>query len=467
MLRLGAWGRPNDINEGCNILIIYHITTILYLTPSFCISLSPSLPFPSLPFHSVAVILAIKSTGLSEFSTANTKQLTNNDNDDNNNDDDKAGFIERYTVARQLGLKRSNAEYSPTGYVLALNTLQRRMEDRLRLVEYLNNHPEVSSIEMKPPVFAVGFPRTGTTFLHELLGLHPNVRMHYTWEQMSPVPLSNDTSIEALGKDRKTRYIKNKSRMQWFLTLAGDAIQNIHRVGYDEPEECTTPLASDVPWSIPEIGFITYAAEEVNKIGAGHAFEHYYEYLQLLTFQAKERRNVDFTWMLKCPFHLPYLSELYKAFPGSTVVWTHRDPCECIASACSLYETIMAFTLEPNSIDRAALGRAVLNYTKQALLRAFKTLESEKVNIIHVKYKDTIKSPKLVTEKIYKQTGIDYTKEYNDKLDEYLKENEAKRAAAKSKNERKEMHTYNLLDYGLTKAWVQKEFQDYINDYCN
>ena len=53
MLRLGAWGRPNAINEGCNILIIYHITTILYLTPSFCISLSPSLPFPSLPFPSI------------------------------------------------------------------------------------------------------------------------------------------------------------------------------------------------------------------------------------------------------------------------------------------------------------------------------------------------------------------------------------------------------------------------------
>ena len=418
----------------------------------------------------LAVVQAIRATKLSEFectgaSTEGKRQKKGRQQIQD--DSDQGGFIARYCVARQLGLQRSKAKYSPSGYVLALNTLQRRMEDRLKLVDYLNKHPEVRDVEIKPPIFAVGFPRTGTTFLHELLGLHPDVKMHYTWEQMSPVPETDDVSIEALSKDRKTRYINNKSRMQFFLALAGDGIQNIHRVGYDEPEECTTPLACDLPWSIPEIGFITYAAEEVNKLGAGDAFEKYYEYLQLLTFQAKDRRSADFTWMLKCPFHLPYLSELYNAFPGSTVVWTHRDPCECIASACSLYETIMAFTMEPNSIDRAALGRSVLNYTKQALLKAFETLKDGKVNIIHIKYKDTIKSPKEVTKQIYKQTGIDYSREYDHKLDEYLKENEAKRQLAKSKNVKKEMHTYSLLDYGLTKSLVQQQFQDYINDYCN
>ena len=416
-------------------------------------------------FQFLAVVQAIKSTGLSEFScttiTSSKKKKTQEQDDA-----DQADFLARYSIARQLGLQRSKAKYSPTGYVLALNTLQRRMEDRLRLVDYLNKHPEVRDVKIKPPIFAVGFPRTGTTFLHELLGLHPGVKMHYTWEQMSPVPLTNDSSMEALSKDRTTRYISNKSRMQFFLALAGESIQNIHRVGYDEPEECTTPLSSDLPWSIPEIGFITYAAEEVNKLGAGNAFEKYYEYLQLLTFQAKERKDADFTWMLKCPFHLPYLSELYDAFPGSTVVWTHRNPCECIASACSLYEAVMAFTMEPKSIDKSALGRAVLNYTKQALLKAFETLKKGKVNIIHIKYKDTIKSPKKVTEHIYNQTGIDYTNEYDTKLDEYLKENEAKRKLAKSKNAKKEMHTYDLIDYGLTKALVHKEFQDYINDYC-
>ena len=32
------------------------------------------------------------------------------------------------------------------------------MEDRLKLVDYLNKHPEVRDVEIKPPIFAVGFP---------------------------------------------------------------------------------------------------------------------------------------------------------------------------------------------------------------------------------------------------------------------------------------------------------------------
>ena len=42
--------------------------------------------------------------------------------------------------------------------------------------------------------------------------------MHYTWEQMSPVPLNgSDTSEPALRVDRKTRYLGNKKRMDFFL----------------------------------------------------------------------------------------------------------------------------------------------------------------------------------------------------------------------------------------------------------
>ena len=243
-LRLGPFGQPNDINA--------------------------------------AVIAAIKTTKLSDFG--------------NDGDERDSGFIDRYTTARSIGMTRSKAQFSPTGYIMALSTLQKRMETRLRLVEYIKRHPEVREVKFSsPPVFTVGFPRTGTTFLHELLGLHPSVRMHYTWEQMEPVPLTDITTPVALAKDRVFRYDKNELRMQIMLYLSGDEIQSIHRVGYDESEECTTPLSSDLPWNIPEIAFIAYAAAEVNKLGAGRAFLNYREYLQLLQFQTPERNVEPFT----------------------------------------------------------------------------------------------------------------------------------------------------------------------------
>ena len=78
-------------------------------------------------------------------------------------------------------------------------------------------------------------------------------------------------------------------------------------------------------------------------LGASNAFRYYKQYLQLLTFTDNDRYSSrdEFTWMLKCPFHSPYLEELHKAFPESTVVWTQRNRVECIASACSLYEALL------------------------------------------------------------------------------------------------------------------------------
>ena len=177
LLRWGPFGRPNDINA--------------------------------------AIEAAIQNTSLRDFGSASD-----------------VGFIKRYVVARNIGLQRSMAKFSPSGYIMALNTLQKRMETRLRLVQYLKEHPEVRDLKFHaPPVFTIGFPRTGTTFLHELLGLHPEVKMHYTWEQMEPVPLTKETSAEALTKDRQKRYDKNKLRMKIMLYLSGDDIQSIHRVG--------------------------------------------------------------------------------------------------------------------------------------------------------------------------------------------------------------------------------------------
>ena len=254
-------------------------------------------------------------------------------------------MIQKYNITRKLGLERSEAKYTPLGSYISLISLTERMKTRLGLVDYFKKHQSVEKINVGKPVFITGFPRTGTTFLHELLGLHPNVRMHYTWEQMDPIPRTKDESKEAQLKDRKVRYNASKNRLSLLLGLVGDEIQSIHRIGYDDSEECTIPCSIELPLNLFELPLMVYAADEIINIGAGETYDFYKKYLQLLTWQ-QGTNDDEFTWMLKCPFHLPYLKELADAFPGSTVVWTHRNPTECIASACSLYETILGMVME-------------------------------------------------------------------------------------------------------------------------
>lgn len=305
--------------------------------------------------------------------------------------------VHKYTVTRREGLKRSKAQFSPAGHLILRNSFEKRLEEKKAFFSYFDRHPSVLQIKIKPPVFVIGFTRTGTTFLHEMLGLHEDVRSHYTWEQMNVVPATESENIDDLARARKIRY---DDRAGYFSFLKkhvlGEKIQYIHRIDYDEPEECTIPCSFGLPWSFFYLTLMVYAADEVIPLGAGNAFEIYRQFLQLQAFQAPERRDKDFTWMLKCPFHLPYLTELAEAFPGCTIVWTHRNPVECFASACSLFHTIMMMTMEEDSINAKTLGTAVMNYSRWCLDKAEKSLEQlqGKVNIVHVRYQDNVKKPK-------------------------------------------------------------------------
>lgn len=357
-LRLFVWGRGNDIHN--------------------------------------AVQHARESTGL----TAIADELAK--------DPDHIQAVKRYDLARKLGLERSKMRYSPTGYAMVQHALSLRMMAKMQFIDYLRRHPKVTEIKLKDPVFVTGFPRTGTTFLLELLGLHEDVRSHYTWEQINPIPLTDSENIEDLEASRQAIYKKNKFSFELKQRFAGEAIQSIHRIGYEEPEECTVPCAFDLPWTLTEISFNMYAADELFALGAGKTFQTYRKFLQLMTWQAADRRDKDFTWMLKCPFYLPYLNELYEEFPNATFVWTHRHPTECIASACSLYETILRMGSEGDSVDKKLLGKAVLNYSKKALQKAQETIDKlgSKFKMIHVRYADNIKDSKRVCQSIFEKVKI-------------------------------------------------------------
>lgn len=336
----------------------------------------------------------------------------------------------------------------------------------------MKKHPKVEKITVKNPVFVIGFPRTGTTFLHEILGLHPDVRMHYTWEQIEFVPRTNEESMDAFVKDRAIRYEANKADFGLLNRVAGDAIQSIHRIEYDAPEECTTPCGMELPFNAPTLPFMPFAAKEIMDLGATKAFPLYKQYLQLLTFQTPERQG-PFTWMLKCPFHLPYLSELHATFPDATVVWTHRNPVECIASACSLYETLMKISVDSWTIDKHALGLAVMEYSFLSLEKAIRSIEkATNMRILHIRYADNIKDPKMVCKQVMDMAELPFSDEYVRLLDEYMAESNRKRKAMKEKKAKEaadgkavELHSYSLEEYGLSEDVVLAKFDAYIKKY--
>ena len=130
-------------------------------------------------------------------------------------------MIDRYEPMLQAGITKSRATLSPSGVYFTANTIEKRIALRYRMIDFLKRHPDIEKISVRKPVFVIGFPRTGTTFLHELLGLHPEVRMHYSWEQMDPVPRTDNESMEARTADRQRRYAANRSELENLLLIGG------------------------------------------------------------------------------------------------------------------------------------------------------------------------------------------------------------------------------------------------------
>jgi hypothetical protein len=95
--------------------------------------------------------------------------------------------------------------------------------------------------------------------------------------------------------------------------------------------------------------------QELLKLGAGQAYFTYKKALKVLSWQIGEREHCR-RWMLKCPFHPHYITQLGEAFPDATIVWTHRDPADCVVSACSLYEGMLKLFYDHTSLNKSAIG---------------------------------------------------------------------------------------------------------------
>ena len=77
---------------------------------------------------------------------------------------------------------------------------------RQRYVKYLDAHSNIKDVKINKPIFVSGLPRSGTTYLHNLL-------IHFLdrdglefWELTEPIPYFNNSYMDI--KLRKISYLK-------------------------------------------------------------------------------------------------------------------------------------------------------------------------------------------------------------------------------------------------------------------
>lgn len=341
---------------------------------------------------------------------------------------------------------RSGPEMSLVGRNIAANMLAGVVANRSRISNYLSSHPEVGATPIQRPIIIVGLPRTGTTFLFNLLAEDSNARPLQVWETMQPVGPDVDP-----GSSRDPRRKQAKKTFKQ-LHFALPDISAIHEFSSDGPEECTGLLLNTLktPFfrgDLPGYRGWLYSLSEQEKD------DIYRQYVnQLLICQYQRPVPPGGHWLLKSPSHCFALSSLLRVLPDALVIQTHRDPTKSVASLCSLSAALDRLMYA--QVDSASVGTRTLAIASQlagAALRADDAAETGRIT--HVAYRDLVKDPMQTVESIYRAANLP--------LREGLRERLQKAITARSQN-RFGKHSYELADFGLTRDRIDNEFSEYL-----
>jgi len=280
------------------------------------------------------------------------------------------------------------------------------LANRLRFVDAQKRWPEIFEAELHPPIVVTGLPRSGTTFLHRLLGLDPSHRA-LSRQEMLPIPVPG----EKRRSQRVWAVINDQFRLyQRFMP----DIDRKHFTRADSPEECIWMLGmtfeSTVYWVLAPL------YEYLEWYSYRDRFPKYVEYrrmLQLLQSADPKRRLV-----LKAPEHMDGVEALLGAIPNVRIVQTHRDPGIVCSSLNSLLHTTHGAGVHEMEVPRMA--EANLRMLERAVERNL-AARSAHPGIVHdVRYDRLVSDPIGTVRDIYGYFRMPFTREFLDRLQAYV-----------------------------------------------
>jgi len=295
------------------------------------------------------------------------------------------------------------------GVVNFYGQLLQLLKNRLLFTDLLSRHPEIDDIALEPPIVIAGLPRTGTTHLHNLMAAAPTFRTMPYWESVEPFPLPQEAGIEP--DPRRTRMDIGvgviNAVMPYFPLM--------HEMTTDHVHEEIQLLANDFSTML----FETLAdVPRWRDYYQAHDQTPHYEYL------ARQLKAMQFLrggrrWLLKSPQHLEQVPVLDRVFPGSIVVFTHRDPVPVALSMIAMITYSARMHRSPVPV------RDIAEYWIDRLDEMLNTLVRDRDTIgpdrsVDIRFDDFMADELGVSERVYAMAGEPFTEQARAAIADYL-----------------------------------------------
>jgi hypothetical protein len=336
------------------------------------------------------------------------------------------------------------ARLHPIGYFISNKRLMNLLNVRLRAEHLFKKYPEILEQEVYPPVVIAGLQRTGTTKLHRLLTADPDNRVLKSWEALNPAPFK----LSGKGHDKRIRIARTSEKA---LRLMTPGFFAIHPVEHLAPEEdillLDVSFLSTTPEATTNVPSYSSWLEETDQ---SYAYDYGSRLLRLLQWQQPGRR-----WIIKSPHHLEFFPLIEKYYGKPHILWTHRDPAECIPSFLSM--VCHSRSLFSDDVHIADVRDHWFHKTAYMLEKAlsFRQDGAHEEYFTDLLYVDLVSDPMEQLKHIYDR-GDGISASLAERFQAAEKENPKGKYG---------VHDYRLSDFGLSREDLIKRNTEYYKLY--
>src|SRR5277367_3619046 len=302
-------------------------------------------------------------------------------------------------MGKLLDSIHKEAKLSPAGVANQGGRIVHGLVSRLRLQDAIKRNPEILDEKVIVAGTIVGLPRTGSTMFHRMLSNAPGINSIKWFETQFYAPFAG----EERGNPVERRALATKV-MEGYVAAG---MMSIHPFAIDAPDEEIIIMDQVFVGTMPESAM--YVPSYCEWLGT---FDHTKAYEDLKTilkfFQWQDLARHGGRWVLKTPGHLPTLDTLFKVFPETTVITTHRDPISTVPSYCSMTNSLVH--MNSDRVDDVEFGR----FTEKRWAGFLSRYEAARERLgahrfIDIKYEDLVKAPLDQARLVLAKLGMDMT----------------------------------------------------------
>jgi hypothetical protein len=336
------------------------------------------------------------------------------------------------------------ADLHPLGRFLMRIHLLELLETRLRLVGLWTRRSEALAVSpVQRPIFITGMPRSGSTFLHELLAADPENRAPRVWEVMFPLP-----DQKRVRSEIDLRVQKAEVSLRWFRRLAPRA-DSVYPMRAWTPHECAAIHSHTLlSGEFVSICYLPAYQAFLHAADFGPTYNWQKRFLQHLQLGCSTRR-----WVLKSPDHIFSKEALLAVFPDALLIQTHRDPLEVLKSSSQLTHVLQGLFGRVPSLDQLGLREVrMLAEGIQRIMRFRDDHPELATRFIDVMYRELVSDPLAIVRQIYQHFDIGLTEAAVERM---------QRMASNRSRYRRHNGSPTLAELGLDGATETSRFRSY------